>query len=110
MPLELGLIEGDVFDRHGPLPGLMLQNPIHQGKGIPVRQQIHDLLAAHQGGLGRGGSRHSGNAGEITAGCDRSEGSRTSSQSCSQLGMEVMGRPERHHLRLRQSHQRQITN
>jgi hypothetical protein len=49
MTLELGLIEGDVLDRHGPLAGLMLQDPIHQGEGIAVGQQSLDLLAGEHG-------------------------------------------------------------
>jgi hypothetical protein len=38
MALELGLVEGDVLDRHSPLAGLVLDHPIHQRKGIAVGQ------------------------------------------------------------------------
>ena len=34
MTLKKPLIERDVLDRHGPLTGLVLDHPIHQGEGI----------------------------------------------------------------------------
>jgi hypothetical protein len=44
MALELGLIEGDVLNRHCSLARLVLDHPIHQREGIAVGQQTLDLL------------------------------------------------------------------
>jgi hypothetical protein len=38
MALKLRLVDGDIFDRHSPLAGLMLNHPIHQGEGVAVGQ------------------------------------------------------------------------
>jgi hypothetical protein len=44
MPLKKRLVDGDILDRHQPLGGFKLNNPVDQQKGISVRQEIHDLL------------------------------------------------------------------
>ena len=55
MALELGLVKGDVLDRHRPLTRLMLNHPVHQREGITVGQESLDLLAGqNRGGWGGG--------------------------------------------------------
>jgi hypothetical protein len=46
MALELGLVDGDVLDRHSHLPRHVLHHPIHQGEGIAMGQKALDLLTA----------------------------------------------------------------
>jgi hypothetical protein len=44
MALKLRLVNGDIFDGHSPLAGLVLNHPIHQSEGVAVGQQSLDLL------------------------------------------------------------------
>ena len=56
MALELGLVKGDVLDRHRPLARLVLNHPVHEGEGVTVGQETLDLLAGqNRGGWGGGG-------------------------------------------------------
>lgn len=96
MALELGFVDGDVLDGHGPLTRLMFDHPIHKSKWIAVGQQIEDLLTGQQRGAGeRNGQRASG----------RSE---LSSQGRRQSGVQPMGPAEGKDLGSGQTHQRQV--
>ena len=46
MTLELRFIESDIFDCYSPLTGLMLQNPVHQRKGIAGEAVIQATLVS----------------------------------------------------------------
>jgi hypothetical protein len=48
MSLKMGLIEGDILDRHSPLPWLMLQDAIHQRERIAMGQQSLNLFRVQQ--------------------------------------------------------------
>jgi hypothetical protein len=52
MALKLGLIKGDVLDRHGPLPWLVFDHTIDQGKGVAMGEEPLNLLRGQHHGLG----------------------------------------------------------
>src|SRR5688572_5777079 len=49
MPLEERLIDGHILDAYDPPIGVQFLNPIHQKKGIPVRQNSLNLGLFHHG-------------------------------------------------------------
>ena len=44
MPLEEGLVDGDVLQPHDPLLLLDLENPVHEQERIAVGQNLHDVF------------------------------------------------------------------